>query len=113
MLKTAAGVALLAHLLALYLPASAGPPLMVPGLDKAVHLAVFAVPVLLLVLLSGRSVVVGAVFAGHAVLSEIVQATLVPGREGDPWDALFDLAGIGLGLLAAAWLRSPGPTGLR
>lgn len=114
LLSAAAGAALVAHLLALYLPASAGPALLpIPGLDKVVHLAVFAVPVGLLVLLTGRRLLVGGAFAVHAAVSEVVQARFVPGRAGDGWDAVFDLAGIALGLFAAARFRSAARTAPR
>ncbi len=42
-----------------------------------------------------------AVFVAHAVVSEVVQATLLPLRSGDPRDALADVVGVGLGVLVA------------
>ena len=42
----------------------------------------------------------------HAPVSEVVQATLLPHRSGDRWDALADLTGVALGaLLATVVLR--------
>ena len=38
------------------------------------------------------------VLALHAPVSEVVQATLLSSRDGDVWDAVADLTGIGLAL---------------
>jgi VanZ family protein len=69
----------------------------VTGLDKVVHLGVFA-----LVMAAGRVarlprpwLLLLAVV--QAPVSEIVQATLLPGRQGDPWDVVADLTGCLLG----------------
>jgi len=43
---------------------------------------------------------VAAVFSVEAILSEVIQASFVPYRTGDPIDALFDFLGIAL----AVWL---------
>ena len=40
-----------------------------------------------------------AVFAAHAVLSEVVQAVFLPHRSGDVLDAVADLTGVALGVL--------------
>lgn len=55
----------------------------------------------------------GAVLVAHAVLSEVIQATLLPARSGDPLDALADIVGVGLGLVVAATIsgRSLGEEG--
>lgn len=94
----AAAVAL--QLVVLYVPQDPG-PLPFPNADKVVHLSVFALPALLGLLagLPGRWVV--AVLVGHAALSEVVQGLLLAGRSGDPVDALADVVGVGLGVLAA------------
>lgn len=102
--RAAFALAVLVHLVVLYWPASAaGPAGLVPGTDKLVHAAVFAavawtglragLPVRWLV----------AALLGHAVLSEVVQGTLLAERDGDPGDALADAAGV-----LAAVLASPG-----
>ena len=77
--------------------------------DKAVHVVVFLVPVLLALLAGLRPRVVVAVFAAHAVASELVQHALLPGRSGDPLDVVADLAGVGLGVLV--WWLLVGRTG--
>lgn len=64
--------------------------------DKVAHVLIFAVPVLLLVLAGIRSRVMPALFAVHAPVSEIIQATLLP-RDGSLGDIAADLLGIALG----------------
>jgi VanZ family protein len=68
--------------------------------DKVVHLLVFAVPTYAVgrALGSVRTAVVA--FALHAPVSELVQHFLLPGRSGDPWDAVLDLVGVGLAAAA-------------
>jgi len=95
-----AAVALLVQLAVVYAPSAGGAPL-VPHLDKLVHAAVFALPVLFGLLARLPPAPVVAVMALHAPVSEVVQATLLPQRSGDPWDAVADLVGVGLGVLAA------------
>jgi VanZ family protein len=95
-------VAVVVQIVVLYFPLS-GPDAsvtLVPGLDKLVHAAVFGaeaftgrragVPLLPLV----------ALLVAHAVLSEVIQGTLLPARDGDPYDAVADVVGTALG----AWL---------
>lgn len=94
-----AGLAVVVHLLALYWPVSPSGPAEIPGLDKLVHAALFAVPVWLLGRLTGRVWLVAGVFAVHAVVSELVQASFLPFRDGDVFDAAADLAGIALAVL--------------
>ncbi|GAA4525719.1 VanZ family protein [Brachybacterium paraconglomeratum] len=77
-----------------------------PGIDKAVHLLVFA----LTVFAAGRVLAprkrfpmgwVVIVALAHAVLIELVQLVALPSRSGDAADVLFDAVGIALGV--AAW----------
>ncbi|MGO1481725.1 MAG: VanZ family protein [Brachybacterium sp.] len=104
------GVLVLALVLNLgfYLPSlpEATPGAEVPGLDKAVHLLVFA----LTVFAAGRVlaprkrfpmgwVVIAAL--AHAGLIELVQLVVLAERSGDLADLLFDVVGIALGV--AAW----------
>lgn len=96
------GLALVAHLVALYLPGDPRGALelpWLPGADKAVHVLLFAAPVYLLGRLTGRVGLVAALFAVHAVASELIQWRFIPYRDGDPWDLFADLVGIGLAVL--------------
>ena len=99
---------LLVHLVVLYaprVPATGG----TPGIDKLVHVLIFAAvgvtgvraglplnPVLVLLM-------------AHAVGSEVLQATLLPGRSGDGWDVMADLVGVLLARLLVARLRRDEP----
>ncbi len=93
-----AGLAVLVHLLALYLPGSPEPGLELPGADKVVHVLLFGVPVWLLGRLTGRAWLVAGIFAAHAVVSELIQLWFIPYRSGDPLDLLADLIGIAAAL---------------
>jgi VanZ family protein len=69
----------------------------VDGLDKVVHAVVFTA-----VMVAGRRARLPrypllALTVVQAPLSEIVQATALPGRSGDPLDVLADLTGCVLG----------------
>ncbi len=88
-----------------------------PGVDKLVHLAVFAA-----VAWTGRLAGVprgrlAALLLAHAVVSELLQAAVLPHRSGDPLDAVADAAGVLLGLALAGRLgrwretRARTPTG--
>jgi hypothetical protein len=94
------GCAVVVQLVALYWPRQVGDG-GVPGTDKVVHAALFAA-----VALTGRFAGVPVrwlvgLLVGHAVVSELVQALLLPVRSGDPWDVLADVVGVAVGLLAA------------
>jgi hypothetical protein len=93
-------VTVVVQLVVLYAPEGAGEPSF-PQSDKVVHAVIFAVPVAIALLAGLPRGMVVAVFAANAVLSEVVQAVLLPHRSGDPMDAVADLAGVGLGVLAA------------
>lgn len=73
----------------------------VPGLDKIVHLVMFAAPVWLLVKAGLNRLIVVAVFVVQAIFSEYAQGRWIAERGADVWDALADLAGIGLGVALA------------
>ena len=97
-----------AHLLVLYWPRAAGQG-GIPGLDKLVHVVVFGA-----VLWAGRRAglpdrVLVPVLVVHAVVSELVQATLLPGRSGDPADVAADLVGVAVVAVAGRrWNRRRG-----
>lgn len=95
------------QLVVLYSPESGGTPPF-PHADKVVHVGVFAIVAVTGVLARLRPVPLGAVLVAHAVISEVVQAVVLPGRSGSPWDAVADVLGAALGLLlAASWTRGP------
>jgi hypothetical protein len=94
--------ALAANLVLLFWPdgVGAGGP---DHLDKAAHAASFAV-LAWTGLRAGLPVRLLAVaLSAHAGSSELVQAALLPGRSGDVWDVVADLAGVALGVGAASW----------
>lgn len=85
-----------------FLPLSPG-GIGLPGLDKAVHLLLFAATVFTAgrVLAPARRFPIGWVVVAalvHALVVELVQHAAIPGRSGDPLDVLFDVVGIALGL---------------
>ena len=96
------------HLLVLYWPRATGPEA-VPHLDKLVHAVVFGA-----VLWAGRRVglpdrLLLPALVAHAVVSESLQAWLLPGRSGDPTDVLADLAGLAVVAVTGGprkWRRS-------
>jgi len=102
-LRVLAGLAVAVQLVAVYLPGSPDGGLelpWLPGADKLVHALIFAIPVYLLARLTRRVGLVAGVFALHAVVSELVQWRFIPYRDGDVWDVVADLVGIGLAVLA-------------
>jgi len=78
--------------------------------DKLGHFGLFCVQAALLYLAAAgrpRAVwLIGGALAGWAGLSELLQATLTVDRSSDPWDALADLVGAGLGLALGRWCHS-------
>ncbi|WP_238152483.1 VanZ family protein [Kribbella speibonae] len=92
------------QLYGVYAPREAGPHVGIPQIDKIAHCFLFAA-----VAFTGLKVgvparwLLGALVA-NAVVSELVQHWLLPQRDGDPFDALADLAGVALG----AWLARYG-----
>jgi hypothetical protein len=101
------GLAVAVQLAALYVPRapSEGGGL---GLDKVVHAGIFAV-----VVWTGRRAGVPlpwlvVVCAVHAPLSEWVQSTFLPHRDGSVGDALADLVGVAIGTLVPARRRAGG-----
>ena len=99
------GAALAFQLIVVYAPQGVGGP-QITGLDKVVHVLIFAAPVLA-ALLAGLSApwVIG-ILAVHAPVSELIQHFALPHRTGDVWDMTADLAGVALGSLAfLVWKR--------
>ena len=90
----------LLSLYVLFAPDPGGPQTDLPGLDKVVHLSLFA-------LLAGTArwrfgSAPGVLLAvlGYAVASEVVQALLLERRSGDLLDAVAD----GAGALLGSWV---------
>ncbi|MDO5663358.1 MAG: VanZ family protein [Brachybacterium sp.] len=94
-----------------------GPVASVPSIDKIVHIGVFALTAWALgrVLAPRRRFPMGWVVVGllaWAVLVEVIQGAVLPGRLADPWDVVADAVGIGLGVLAWSlerWYRAGPP----
>lgn len=73
-----------------------------PLVDKLAHAGLYAVLAVLLRLSGLRPSIAVLLAATWGVLDELHQRT-VPGRDADPWDALADLAGAYLGVVAVGW----------
>ncbi len=99
LLTTVAAILVVLQLCALYWPVVTveGP---VSWTDKVVHLLVFAVPTYAVGRAWGRVWLTALVFALHAPVSELVQHFFLPGRSGDVWDAVLDLVGVAVGVVA-------------
>lgn len=110
-MRLVAGAALLLQTALLYWPRITGPEGGLP-VDKVAHLATFAGVAALGVWAGVPVRWVVLILVGQAVVSELVQAFLLEGRGGDPWDLVADLAGIVVGIVAAARWRPAllGPT---
>ncbi|MGW5365448.1 VanZ family protein [Actinopolymorpha pittospori] len=96
------------NLFGIYSPRQPGPEATFAYEDKLAHMLIFAA-----VAWTGRQVrlptgwLVG-ILALHAVVSETVQATLLPQRSGDVFDAVADLLGVLLGIGLAQILSARG-----
>jgi uncharacterized protein YfiM (DUF2279 family) len=96
-------VAVLVSLAVLFAPAS-DVPASPPGVDKVVHVALFAA-----LAVTGRWAGVGravlsALLIGYAAVSEAVQGIPAIGRSASVEDWLADVAGVLLGLALWGWL---------
>ncbi len=103
-------VALVVHVVALYYPLPPSGPAQPSALDKVVHLLLFAA-----VMWAGRRcgmpvTVLAGVLLVHAPVSEVLQAALLPTRDGNAGDAVADVAGVVLGALIPVSAREGGPT---
>jgi len=102
--QVALGVALAVQLVTLYSPQVAGAP-QIAGMDKVVHVLVFAAPALAALLAGISAPWVLGVLAVHAPLSELIQHFGLSHRSGDVSDVLADFAGVALGWSAFLVLR--------
>lgn len=66
-------------------------------MDKLVHVGIFALPTVALVAAGAPRGTVIALMAGHALLSELIQAQLLVDRSGDVADLAADLVGVAIG----------------
>ena len=108
--RLAFGVAVLASLVVLYSPGTAGDG--VPHLDKLVHALVFAALALTGLRAGVRPLVLLLILIVHAVSSELIQEHLLSERGGDPLDVLADVAGVagGSAVERASWRRERAAT---
>lgn len=104
------GLALVAQVAGLYAPTVPGPD-GIPGLDKVAHLLAFAAPTFLAWLLGARWVVV--LLLVHALVAEPLQHLLAPARVAELSDALANLLGVLVGVLAARLVVRSGHDGTR
>ncbi|MGY1812210.1 VanZ family protein [Blastococcus sp. SYSU D00820] len=108
--RGAFAVAVLVSLAVLFAPGD-DVPSAPPGVDKLVHLAVFAALAATGCWAGARPRALALLLVGYAVVSEVVQAVTPLERSGSVADALADLAGVLVGLLgwaAATRHRSTG-----
>ncbi len=111
--RGAFALAVLASLVVLFTPGD-DELAALPGVDKVVHLVLFAV-----LAVTGRWTGVPArplvlLLTAYAALSEVLQAVLPLDRSGNLADLLADLAGVVIGLITWAVLRreaAPGSLG--
>ena len=90
-------VALITQMVVLYAPSAPGGP-EVSGLDKVIHASVFGAPALFALLAGVPPRWVVGLLVLHAPVSELVQATMLPSRDGDVADGVADVTGIALAL---------------
>jgi VanZ family protein len=96
--------ALLVSVVVLFAPAS-GLPTALSGADKLVHLALFTLLAVAARFAGTAALAVLALLAAYAALSEVLQALLPIGRDGNVSDGLGDVAGVLLGVAAYAGVR--------
>jgi hypothetical protein len=98
-------LALAVQLLALYSPEVPGGP-QIAGLDKVVHISIFAVPALAALMAGISAPLALGVLAVHAPVSELIQHFALSHRAGDVVDMMADLAGVVIGgLVYLVWRR--------
>ena len=102
-------VAVLVSLAVLFAPAS-DVPSAPPGVDKLVHLGLFAALAFTGRWAGIRAGVLAALLVGYAVVSELVQGLTPLARSASAVDGLADGAGIVLGLLLWGALARRGPS---
>lgn len=94
----ALGLALMVQLVVLYAPQGLGGP-QITGLDRVVHLLIFAAPVLAALMAGLSAPWVLGILAVHGPVSELIQYSVLPHRSGDVFDALADVVGVVIGAM--------------
>lgn len=103
--RVALVLAVAVQLISLYSPQVSGGP-QIPGLDKVVHLSIFAVPALAALMAGISAPLTLGILAVHAPLSELIQHFALSQRSGDLRDLLADLGGVAIGGMAyVVWSR--------
>jgi hypothetical protein len=93
------------QLISLYSSHAFGGP-QISGLDKVVHLVIFAAPALAALMAGVSAPWALGILAAHAPISELIQHFALPQRSGDVLDVVADLGGVALGALAyVVWSR--------
>ena len=96
--RGAFGAAVLVSVVVLFAPAG-DVPSAPPGVDKLVHLLLFAVLAVTGRWAGVRLGVLTVLLAGYAALSEVLQAVTPLARSGSPADLLADVVGIAIGVV--------------
>ncbi|MPV87781.1 VanZ family protein [Georgenia ruanii] len=102
----ATAVALVVQVLVLYAPHAPAAAADVPGADKVTHAVIFAAVTFTALRAGLAPALVTGFGVAHAVVSEVVQHTLLPGRTGDPLDAVADVLGVLAGVALARALTA-------
>jgi hypothetical protein len=103
--RVALAAALAVQLVTLYSPEVAGAP-QIAGMDKVVHVLVFAAPALAALLAGISAPWALGILALHAPLSELIQHFALSHRSGDASDVMADFVGVALGWSAfLVWRR--------
>jgi hypothetical protein len=103
--RLAFGVVLAMQLIVVYAPSGPGGP-GVTGLDKVIHVLIFAAPVIAALMVGIRARWALGLLALHAPVSELIQHFMLPHRSGDVLDVAADLSGVVLGWWAyVVWTR--------
>jgi len=93
------------QLAALYSPQGVAGPA-ITGLDKVVHVVIFAAPALIALRAGYRARWVLGILVVHAPVSELIQHFALPHRSGDVFDVMADLGGVAVGAMAhLVWSR--------
>jgi hypothetical protein len=94
--RWAFGLALAVQMIVLYVPNAPGGP-EITGLDKVIHVSIFAMPALAALMVGIRARWALGILAVHAPVSELIQHFVLPHRSGDAFDVLADIGGVLLG----------------